>query len=205
MKELTAAQQDALVELLNAGLRSAGVALSQLTGHQMVLEVPAVSVHSISELPPALCALAGNDVTAVHQVFSGAVAGDALLLLDHHAAGMLKQLLTGEAPLPLSLDASARELFTDVGNFLLNACLGTFGNLLKVQVSFSLPHITHDSLHRVLETLPVDSDGRRCALVLPAAFKLRGAKVCGLIVIVLGVTALDRLVRAVDASQHRVQ
>ena len=41
---------------------------------------------------------------------------------------MLKELLTNEPALPLSIDASAREVITEVGNILLNACLGTFGN-----------------------------------------------------------------------------
>ena len=83
----------------------------------------------------------------MHQIFSGPVGGDALLILDHAAAGMLKELLTNEPPLPLALDASAREVLTEVGNILLNACLGTFGNLLQVQVSFSVPHLNLDTLH----------------------------------------------------------
>ena len=37
---------------------------------------------------------------------------------------MLKELLTNEPALPLPLDASAREVLTEVGNILLNACLG---------------------------------------------------------------------------------
>ena len=68
----------------------------------------------------------------MHQVFTGPVAGDALLILDPVAAGMLKELLTDEPALPLPIDASAREVLTEVGNILLNACLGTFGNMLKV-------------------------------------------------------------------------
>ena len=72
---------------------------------------------------------------------------------------MLKELLTDEPALPLSIDASAREVLTEVGNILLNACLGTFGNLLKVQVSFSVPHLSLDTLHGVLESLLVEPRG----------------------------------------------
>jgi len=63
---------------------------------------------------------------------------------------MLKQLLTDEAPLPLTVDASAREVLTEVGNILLNACLGTFGNILKVQVSFSVPRLNLESLSAII-------------------------------------------------------
>ncbi len=94
-------------------------------------------------------------MASVHQIFTGPVAGDALLILDQAGAAILKELLTNEPALPLSIDASAREVITEVGNILLNACLGTFGNLLKVQVSFSVPQLSIESLGAILESLRV--------------------------------------------------
>jgi chemotaxis protein CheC len=196
--ELTQVQEDALIELLNIGFGRAGASLSQLTGHRVVLEVPQVSVHAIAELEPALRAVVTDEVASVHQIFSGPVAGDALLLLEHRAAGMLKELLTNEAPLPLPLDASAREVLTEVGNILLNACLGTFGNLLQVQVSFSIPHLNLESVSDILRSLLVQREGLRYALVVHAGFRLRDAEVTGYLVIVLSVASLDRLIRAVE-------
>lgn len=196
--ELTQIQRDALVELLNIGFGRAGASLSQLTGHRVILEVPSVSVHPIGELNHALRHLVTDEVASVHQIFSGPVAGDALLILDHHAAGMLKELLTNEPSLPLTIDGSAREVLTEVGNILLNACLGTFGNLLKVHVSFSVPSLSLDTLHEIMNSLLVNREGLRYALVVHAGFKLRDAEVTGYLVIVLSVASLDRLIRAVE-------
>ena len=201
--ELTTLQQDALIELLNIGFGRAGASLSELTGHRVVLEVPEVSIHPISSLAPALRGATSEDVASVHQIFSGPVAGDALLILNHTAAGMLKQLLTDEAPLPLAVDASAREVLTEVGNILLNACLGSFGNLLQVQVSFSVPRLSLDTLNSVLESLIVERQGLRYALVVHAGFRLRDAEVRGVLVIVLSVASLDKLIRAVEAWEQR--
>ena len=144
-----------------------------------------------------------DQVASVHQIFSGPVGGDALLILDYTAAGMLKELLTNEAPLPLPLDASAREVLTEVGNILLNACLGTFGNILQVQVSFSVPHLNLDTLNEVMQSLLVNREGLRYALVVHAGFKLRDAEVKGYLVIVLSVASLDRLIRAVEDWEQR--
>ena len=201
--ELNQVQQDALVELLNIGFGRAASSLSQLTGHRVLLEVPQVSVHPINELNTALTAVLADEVASVHQIFSGAVAGDALLILDYEAAGMLKELLTNEPPLPLPLDASAREVLTQVGNILLNACLGTFGNILQVQVSFSVPHLNLETLHDVMRSLLVNREGLRYALVVHAGFKLRDTEVKGYLVIVLTVASLDRLIRAVEEWEHR--
>ena len=200
--ELTAAQHDALIELLNIGFGRAAASLSELTGHRVLLEVPHVSVHPIEQLTQALRQVVDDDVASVHQIFSGPVGGDALLILDHRAAGMLKELLTNEPPLPLPLDASAREVLTEVGNILLNACLGTFGNILKVQVSFSVPHLNLDTLHEVMRSLLINREGLRYALVVHAGFKLRDNEVRGFLVIVLSVASLDRLLRAVEAGEH---
>lgn len=196
--ELTPVQHDALIELLNIGFGRAAASLSELTGHRVILEVPQVSVHAIDELTQVLKAVMADEVASVHQIFSGPVGGDALLILDHSAAGMLKELLTNEAPLPLTIDTSAREVLTEVGNILLNACLGTFGNILKVQVSFSVPHLNLDTLHHVMRSLLINREGLRYALVVHAGFKLRDAEVRGYLVIVLSVASLDRLIRAVE-------
>ena len=200
--ELTQTQRDALIELLNIGFGRAAASLSELTGHRVLLEVPQVSVHAIDELNRALRLVLDDQVASVHQIFSGPVGGDALLILNHSAAGMLKELLTNEAPLPLPIDASAREVLTEVGNILLNACLGTFGNILKVQVSFSVPHLNLDTLHEVMRSLLVNREGLRYAMVVHAGFKLRDAEVKGYLVIVLSVASLDRLIRAVEEWEN---
>jgi chemotaxis protein CheC len=196
--ELSSTQQDALIELLNIGFGRAAASLSQLTGHRVMLEVPQVSVQPMGQLQSALAPVVRGDVASVHQIFSGPVSGDALLILDYEAAGMLKELLTNEPPLPLPLDASSREVLTEVGNVLLNACLGTFGNLLHVQVSFSVPHLNLKTLSDVLESLMVNQEGLRYALVVHAGFRLRDTEVTGYLVIILSVASLDRLIRAVE-------
>jgi chemotaxis protein CheC len=196
--QLTALQQDALVELLNIGFGRAGASLSQLTGHRVILDVPEVTVHEIADLSAALRSVITDEVASVHQVFSGPVAGDALLVLDHQGAAQLKELLTDEPALPLAIDASAREVLTEVGNILLNACLGTFGNILKVQVSFSVPRLNLESLSAIVESLRINREGLRYALVVHAGFRLRDREVKGYLVIVLSVSSLDRLVRAVE-------
>ena len=201
--DLSPAQQDALKELLNIGFGRAASSLSQLTGHRVLLDVPAVSIHTMTGLRDALASVVHDDVASVHQIFSGPVSGDALLVLNHQAAGILKELLTDEPPLPLHVDASAREVLTEVGNILLNACLGTFGNLLDVQVSFSIPHLDLDTLHGVLQSLLVSREGMRYGLLVHAGFRLRDAEVTGYLVIVLSVASLDRLLKAVEVWEQK--
>jgi chemotaxis protein CheC len=195
---LTAEQKDALTELINIGFGRAAASLSRLTGHRVQLEVPQVMMCPVAELGDALRPYIHGEIASVHQVFSGPVGGDALLVLDQRSGGILKELLTDEPALPLSIDASAREVIGEVGNILLNACLGMFGNLLRVQVSFTVPHVTLEGLEAVLQSVVVDREELRYALMVHAGFRLKGGSVTGYLIIVLSVASVDRLIRAVE-------
>jgi chemotaxis protein CheC len=201
--ELTTGQRDAITELINIGFGRAADSLSRLTGYRVLLDVPSVSIHPMERLQEALAGMMRGEIATVHQMFSGPVAGDAFLALDETAAALLKELLTSEPALPLRLDASTQEVVTEIGNVLLNACLGTFGNLLKVHVTFSVPRLSVDTLGLVLQSVTVDSEELRYALVVHAGLRLRSDTVRSYLIIVLSVASLDHFVHAIDTWQER--
>jgi chemotaxis protein CheC len=196
--KLTERQADALSELINIAFARTGAALSELTGHRVVLNPPAVAVYRTEELRGALAKFVPGDVASIHQVFAGPVAGDALLLLNYEGALQLTDLLTDEHNPSAFLDESAREVLTEVGNILLNACLGMFGNLLNVHVTFSVPRLHLETLDELLASITTNKTEMHYALVVYTAFQLRDSFVKGFLVIVLSVTSLDRLIHEVD-------
>jgi chemotaxis protein CheC len=190
--ELTVSQKDALTELINIGYARAAAALSDLTGHRISLEVPEVAVHLIPEITQKLQNVILGEVASVNQVFSGPISGNAILLLDHGAAMLLNRLLTDRIATN-DLDGAAREVITEVGNIVLNACLGAFGNLLKVQVAFTVPHLQVESVQKVLKSITIGGDELEYALIIHTRFHMRASDVSGYLVIILGVTSLERL------------
>jgi chemotaxis protein CheC len=196
--KLTDRQSDALSELINIAFARTGAALSELTGHRVLLDPPEVAIYRTEQLRGALAKFVPGDVASIHQVFAGPVAGDALLLLNYDGAVHLTDLLTDEHKSSHHLDESAREVLTEVGNILLNACLGMFGNLLKVHVTFSVPRLHLETLDELLESVTSDKDEMHFALVVYTAFQIRDSSVKGFLVIVLSVASLDRLIQEVD-------
>src|SRR4029453_2593467 len=162
---LTEEQTDALTELINIAFARTGAALSDLTGHRVLLEPPTVSLHLTSELDNQLARFLPGEIAWIHQVFDGPVAGDALLLLNYDGAVQLTELLTDETPATSRLDESAREVLTEVGNILLNACLGVFGNILKVHVGFSVPRLRLNNVDELIQWLNEGQEELRYALV----------------------------------------
>lgn len=190
--ELTALQKDTLTELINIGYARAASALSDLTGHRISLAVPEVAVHEINMITPILQTVVKGEITSVNQVFGGALSGNAILLLDKAASLLLNRLLT-DRPQADELDEAGREVVIEVGNILLNACLGVFGNLLQVQVSFTVPKLEVDDVGRIINSISLQDEALKYALMIHTRFHLRASDVSGYLVLILGVTSLERL------------
>jgi chemotaxis protein CheC len=195
---LTERQSDALSELINIAFARTAAALSELTGHGVKLCPPDVAVYPMPELPGALAKFLPGEVASIHQVFVGPVSGDAFLLLNYEGALQLTSLLTDDGASRRYLDESSREVLTEVGNILLNSCLGMFGNLLHVRFSFSVPGLHLETLDELLESLIQEKGGLHYALMISTAFQVRESAVSGYLVIVLTVASLDRLVQKVE-------
>ena len=200
--ELNAVQKDTLTELINIGYARAAGALSDLTGHRISLAVPEVNIHPITEIAPLLQKVIQSEVACVNQVFGGPVSGNAILLLDHSAALLLNRLLT-DRPQASTLDDAGREVITEVGNIVLNACLGVFGNLLQVQVSFTVPSLQIDQVQQVMNSITVQDIDLIYALMIHTRFHLRSSDVSGYLVIILGVTSLERLLEELKKWEER--
>jgi chemotaxis protein CheC len=203
--QLTELQKDAVIELINIAFSRAAASLSDLTQSRVDLEVPEVNVHEMDALPEAVGRFVTGDVATVHQVFTGPVAGDAFLLLNFDGAVHLVQLLTGtEKTNQKTLGTSDREAIMEVGNILMNACLGVFGNLLRVRFSFSVPRISLDDLGLMMKSLTVDDDLLHHALVVGARFRMRGSEVTGCLLLVLGIASLELFLKAVEDWAERL-
>ncbi len=201
---LTEVQKDAVTELVNIAFSRTAAALSEITGNRVELAVPEVSAHPISGLLPALSRFVRGEVATVHQIFGGPVSGDAFLLLDIEGASRLVSLLADAGAPTAQMGASAREVLAEVGNILLNACLGVFGDLLQVRFTFAVPRLHLDSLGSMLDSLVIGADEIRHALLVGARFRVRASEVTGCMVLVLGVSSLDLFVQAIEEWAERV-
>lgn len=191
---------DALNELFNVGLHRAAASLSDLTGQRVLVDLPRLWVCTMDELRERLLELVDGEMASVHQIFGGPVAGNAVLLLEYEKATLLARLMTGgDVGVGGRLDQSAREVLTEIGNVVLSSCLGAFGNMLKVAVTFSVPRIHVESLDGFLRSVVVDQTyGIPFALMAATRFRLSELEVSGYLVVVIGVNSLALVSRALS-------
>jgi chemotaxis protein CheC len=160
--------------------------------------VPTIAIHPVHALVSELKPFVTGPAASVHQVFSGPISGDAILLINYDGAVKLSNLLVEEHLRAKRLDSSTGEILTEVGNMLLSACLGVFGNLLRVHVMFSIPQLHLDSLEHFLTSVSIGGDELRYAVVITSSFNIFNQEVDGRLVILLGVSSLERLIQAVE-------
>lgn len=196
---LSEKQIDGLTELVNISFSKSANALSELTGQRVTLEVPRVNIYPVGELGKALSEKVENEVASVHQLFKGNISGDAMLLINTDSSLLLTDLLIDQpVGTTLEFNNSTREVLIEVGNIILNSCLGMFGNLLKVQFTFSVPQLKIDSISKMLTTLDTGDDSIRYALFIYMGFKLQDSNIDGYLVVVLGVNSMDFLIQKVE-------
>jgi chemotaxis protein CheC len=199
---LNPSELDALSELINIGFGRAASALSTLVGRRILLEAPQVDIYPIMELLNVLENLGGKEITNVHQVFRGKLSGDAMLLMDSNSASILLDLMAGGTGEVHPMTDVDREALIEIGNILLNAFIGSFGNLLRVHITFTVPNLKVDSLTKMLSNLTDDTQEIEFALVVKINFRLSQGNVNGYMVIIMGLQSLEVLVEAMRTEGY---
>lgn len=195
---LDARQTDALTELINIAFGLTASKLSEISSSRVLIDAPMVSIHPINDVAHEMGLLEAGDVVAVHQTFTGQISGDAMLFLDYEGAVRLSNLLVEEGLRSNRLDASTEEILTEIGNMLLGASLGVFGNLLQVRISFAVPVLHLESLNPLLTTLSIGGDEPWQTVVIATSFRIHEQEVSGQLAIALSTSSLERLIQAVD-------
>jgi chemotaxis protein CheC len=200
---LTDQQTDALGEFINIAFSRTASSLSEITGQRVLLDVPQVEIYPIEEVAANLVRFLPGEVASIHQPFDGAIAGDSFLILNYEGAVRLTDLLTEANVRQQQMDESAREVLTEVGNILLNACLGMFGNVLQVRVNFSVPNLHLESLEELIDSVQKRREGLRYAIIVYTSFRIRESAVTGYLVLVLSLVSLNRLIAEIERWEAR--
>jgi chemotaxis protein CheC len=195
---LTDYQKEAITELINVGFSKSASSLSELTGYKTLLGTPDVKLQPIDELSEALSDIIPDRIVTVHQIFNGAIAGDAMLILNQDDSKKLVNLLLDEPGTAYLSEASVKDVLSEVGNIMLNSCLGMFGNLLKIRISFTVPQLQIETLDKLIRTITIDNIEISYALMVSMEFHLRDKSISSFLVLVLGITSLEQLLTEIE-------
>lgn len=176
---LTEKQLDALREISNVGMGHAATALSQLTGKTIHLVVPRVLITDTSNMREFL-GDASRPVVGIHLRMLGNAQGNILMVFPReNAVRILEQLLPPQAGKDDSLSEMELSALTEVGNILASAYLNALGEMLKMTLIPSIPHLCIDTAGRLIDSAFADTGTGGVTLMLDTEFSSKDERVSG--------------------------
>jgi chemotaxis protein CheC len=194
-------ERDAITEMLNIAIGQAAAGLSQLVEDEVRLSVPFIDFLTLDQAAARLDKeTQGSETVAVRQQFSGPFNGDILLLFpERRSLDLVRHMLGDDVPLG-QLTELEQEALLEVGNIILNACLGSLANQLGLTVQSSLPTYLRGRSDRILESgtaRAATPDAQGLAMFLHVDFALLNKDINGYLAFMMDIVAAHHFADAV--------
>jgi len=195
MVRLTELEHDALVELFNIGVGQAASAMSEIVNETVTMSVPAISFLTRAVAAKLLDSRGSGKgrICGISQHYSGAFETEAILMFPEEKSQEIVRLMVGDAITQDELSAMEQEAMSEIGNILLNSCVGSLANLLGHELHGSLPdyHVGYSE-----EILAQAGSGETAVLMLHIEFVIERHQIAGDVAFIMDMTALH------DLKQH---
>jgi chemotaxis protein CheC len=212
MIALSELEHDALLEIFNIGVGQAAAAMSGIVGEEVTMSVPSISFLSRSEAAQLLEEAhrrnrsgtgsdPGERICGVSQHYDGAFSTEALLMFPEDKSLELVRLMVGEAVPLAELSGMEQEALSEIGNIILNSCVGTLANIFQQELHGSLPVYHVGTSDEILDATGTRAD--TVVMMLHIDFILEKHQIHGYVAFILDVTALTDLKEQVDRYLQR--
>ncbi|HEU4845599.1 MAG TPA: chemotaxis protein CheC [Burkholderiaceae bacterium] len=193
MFNLSELETDALVEIFNIGVGQAAAAMSAIVNEEVRMSVPAIR---FMQRAAAARLLGSQDVPAericgVSQHYAGAFDTEAILMFPEDKSLEIVRLMVGEAVPLQELTAMEQEALCEIGNIILNACVGTLANIFQRELHGSLPEYHVGTSDEILTASGSVADA--VVLMLHIDFVLEKHQIHGYVAFILDISALHDL------------
>ncbi|CAK0761612.1 chemotaxis protein CheC [Gammaproteobacteria bacterium] len=198
MFELSEMQHDALVEVFNIGVGRAAASMSSMVNEEISLSVPSINFLNLQDAATILEGQGRENkkVCGVTQHFEGAFNTDVVLMFPEDKSLELVRIMVGES-IPLEqLTEMEQEAMSEIGNILLNSCMGTMADILGTEMNGSLPVYQVGSTEEILGVS--DKGNESFVLILRIDFILEKLKINGHVAFVMDADAMKDTCRHID-------
>jgi chemotaxis protein CheC len=197
MFNLSEIQHDALVEIFNIGVGHAAAAMSGIVNEEVTMSVPSISFVSRAEAALMLVNSNTRRICGVSQHYHGAFSTEAILMFPEEKSLEIVRLMVGEMVPFKELTEMEQEAMSEIGNIILNSCVGTLANIFGEELEGSLP-VYHIGTSEDILALDGELANDAVVLMLHIDFVLETHQIHGYVAFILDVTALHDLQHQLD-------
>lgn len=190
-------ETDALTELVNVSVSKAAVTLSKMVQGGVSLTVPTVHVVPRAAAAATLTARQDDRLVAVGEEFHGSFSGAAVMVFPvSNSLELVRAVLPHMADLDEIIEME-QEALSEIGNILINSCLSTLANMLRLRITTSLPRVIYGVAQDILG-YGGDAESDQ-VMIFHVDFTMKERGIKGFILIVMSVSSLIALRQSVAA------
>lgn len=199
MVNLTELQRDTMMELLNIGMGRAASILSEMVGEEVDLCVPFVNLLPRHEAVVLIVGKGVERIIAVQQQFSGLLGGDIMLVFpEEKSLELVRAIVQDSCPMNVMTEME-QEAFMEIGNMILNSCIGSIASILNSEMSSSLPILLRGSGEDIFGEKTSGHDEDEAVLFLSMGFALKERSMDGCVAFIVDGDATYALQKSIDA------
>ncbi len=179
---------DLLTEIFNLGVGNAAASLSIMVKQEINLSVPYIEFLTIRELTNKL----GTDtnICSVSQHITGPFTAQSIMLFpEDNSLEIVRQLLGTDLPDDTAAELQ-QEAFSEIGNIVLNACIGSFSEALNAEFKIDLPKY---QLSKPYNLIGISQNSNDTALFIRINLTLSSSEISGYMAFLMGELSLGQL------------
>ena len=197
MEQLTDFERDQLAEVINIGGGNASIALSQMVGKKVMIDIPDMFIGKVEE---AIKFLGGSEkvITVIILKLLGDVSGSVILILTPESALKLARILTSKLNRNIEiLDELGRSALREVGNIVSGAGVTALAKFLDMNILQSVPGITTDMLGSTIDALLAEVKAKSDAvMVFKVNFEIEGERIEGQLFFLFDPVTTEKILKA---------
>jgi chemotaxis protein CheC len=201
IRNLKALQLDALREVANIGAGHAATALSQMTGHRIMISVPLVQIAQLEDIPNQVSD-GEEPVAAVLMKMLGDLTGLTLLVFPRATALKVAALMM-KRPVGTTLGMLEQSAIKEAGNILSAAYLNALSEFMGMILLPSPPSMAIDMSDAVLSSTYLEiASGSDYVFCVESEFNLTdlGERLRGFFLLMPDVGSLNAILRAIRVA-----
>jgi chemotaxis protein CheC len=196
MFKLTDLQHDALVETFNLGVGKAADAMSHIVNEEVTMSVPKIIFQTRAEAAKMLGSGEARRICAITQYYEGTFNTEAILMFPEEKSLEIVRLMVGDAISLAELSEMEQEAMSEIGNIILNSCMGALADVSGKELHGSLPVYHIGTGDEILSTSGNPWEG--LVLTLQIDFNIETHQINGYVAFLLDMTALENLQHYID-------
>lgn len=197
---LSPLEEDMLKELFNLGVGKAAASLSRMVKQEVVLSVPKVSFQTTKQLVNMLGA--DKEIVSIAQDINGPFEARSMLLFhEENSLHVVKQMLGNNIPDEMLTELQG-EALTEIGNVVLNACIGAISKAMETTFCVDIPSFQQADPIHIFSGNDLLSDST--ILLLEIDLTLKESDVAGYLAFIFGPDALNNLHKAVNGMLKKM-